>query len=40
MDNLFLIIEECDKEVVGCFLFFFVVYDVVGNFKGRVLKVV
>lgn len=40
MDNSFLITEECDKEVVGCLLPLFVAYDAVGNFKGRVSKVV
>lgn len=40
MDYSFLIPEVYDKEVVGCFLPLFVAHDVVGNFKGRVSKVV
>lgn len=40
MDYSFLSREMYDKEVVGCFLPLFVTHDTVGNFKGRILKVV
>lgn len=40
MDYSFLITEVYDKKVAGCFLFLFVAHLAVGNFKGRVSKVV